>query len=277
MNSIVNVKPRRSARAAALQHELMCAARQEQDADVTQILMAMVRLVDRRTPCRLRSCAVTEVLNTVSALAFRDELTGVLNRRGFMRQGFELLRRAARNGQRATLFYADVNDLKQLNDAAGHRAGDELLARTGAVLRVTFRSVDIVGRLGGDEFAALAISPNRRCDQWIRQRLGRALMDANSKPGYPNYLIARKTPTTPASKHSDYAAPRPAKAQRRRCRGSRRRPRVPGDQVIRVLHGSVRGRSELESSPSVADHSLPIVQPAAIGGFVSTLGVRIHV
>lgn len=190
MDTIVSVKLRRNARAAALQHELMCAARQEQDADVTQILMAMVRLVDRRTPCHLRSCAVTEVLNTVSALAFRDELTGVLNRRGFMRQGFELLRRAARNGQRATLFYADVNNLKQLNDAVGHRAGDELLARTGEVLRVTFRSVDVVGRLGGDEFAALALSPNRRCDQWIRQRLGRALKNANSKPGYPQVSLS---------------------------------------------------------------------------------------
>jgi diguanylate cyclase (GGDEF)-like protein len=203
MNSIVSIKPRQSARAAALPHELMCAARQEQDADMTQILMAMVRLVDRRTPCHLRSCAVTEVLNTVSALAFRDELTGVLNRRGFMRQSFELLRRAARTGQRATLFYADVNNLKQLNDAAGHGAGDELLARTGDVLRVTFRSGDVVGRLGGDEFAALALSPNRRCDQRIRQRLGHALKDANSKPAYPpvslSVGIAWRCPTLPLS------------------------------------------------------------------------------
>jgi len=47
-----------------------------------------------------------------------------------------------------------------------------------------------VGRLGGDEFAALALSPNRRCDQWIRQRLGRALKNANSKPGYPQVSLS---------------------------------------------------------------------------------------
>jgi diguanylate cyclase (GGDEF)-like protein len=203
MDTITNVKPRRGSRAAALPRELMSAVRQEQDADMTHILKAMMRLLDRRTPCHLRFGAVTEVLNTVSALAFRDELTGVLNRRGFMRQSFDLLRRAARNGQRATLFYADVNNLKQLNDAAGHRAGDELLARTGAVLRVTFRSADVVGRLGGDEFAALALSPNRRCDQWIRQRLGHALKDANSKPAYPpvslSVGIAWRCPELPLS------------------------------------------------------------------------------
>ena len=174
----------------ALQRQLLCAAREEADADLSQLLLGMVRLVDRRTPARLRSDVLAEMLSTVTMLAFRDELTGVLNRRGFLRQGTELLRRAASSGQRATLFYADVNFLKQLNDTVGHAAGDALLVRVGAILGAVFRRGDVVGRLGGDEFAGLALIPNDRSDRWLQQRLAEALRRANAEPGHPQVSLS---------------------------------------------------------------------------------------
>jgi GGDEF domain-containing protein len=49
----------------------------------------------------------------------------------------------------------DIDELKPTNDTYGHAAGDELIRRTGEVLRSVFRSEDIIARIGGDEFAVI--------------------------------------------------------------------------------------------------------------------------
>ena len=90
-------------------------------------------------------------------IAMSDELTGLYNRRGFLALAEREWARAARGGQRVRLFAFDVDDLKPLNDAHGHAAGDEALAAVGDALRKTFRHADVVARLGGDEFAALIV------------------------------------------------------------------------------------------------------------------------
>lgn len=162
-----------------LHHQLVSAARRESDPDLVHMLLAMARLVDGRTPCPQQSAAVTEVLNTVSTLAFRDELTGLLNRAGFMRNARRLLNHAQLASQRAILLYMDVNNLKRVNDTAGHRAGDRLLNGVAKVLRLTFRDGDVVGRLGGDEFASLTLSNNGEDDRSIERRLNHALRQIN--------------------------------------------------------------------------------------------------
>ena len=87
--------------------------------------------------------------------ATTDELTGLLNRRGFLRVAEPELRRAQAGQRPLTLVYVDVDGLKALNDAAGHEAGDALLIETAALLRAAFRSTDVLARLGGDEFVVL--------------------------------------------------------------------------------------------------------------------------
>ncbi|WEN14007.1 GGDEF domain-containing protein [Rhodanobacter sp. AS-Z3] len=98
--------------------------------------------------------AQTEV-RTLLEQATTDELTGLLNRRGFLRLAELELRRARDEQQSLTLVYIDVDGLKTLNDEAGHEAGDALLVETAALLRTAFRSTDVVARLGGDEFVVL--------------------------------------------------------------------------------------------------------------------------
>lgn len=88
--------------------------------------------------------------------ALTDELTGLLNRRGFFALAAQQLKFGRRNSQRALLFFADVNGLKQINDRMGHAEGDSAIQRTARALQRTFRDSDIVARLGGDEFAVLA-------------------------------------------------------------------------------------------------------------------------
>src|SRR5690606_24126370 len=81
----------------------------------------------------------------------RDELTGLLNRKGWERQ---LARRSTVRGQNV-VFVADCNGLKRVNDTFGHAAGDRLITAAGHALAAALGDGAVVARLGGDEFAAL--------------------------------------------------------------------------------------------------------------------------
>lgn len=84
-----------------------------------------------------------------------DELTGLANRRGFEMVGRKLLEVCQRTGRRATVLFADLDGLKQINDVHGHAAGDQALQALGRILAQTHRASDVVARLSGDEFAVL--------------------------------------------------------------------------------------------------------------------------
>ncbi|WP_163701219.1 putative bifunctional diguanylate cyclase/phosphodiesterase [Mycolicibacterium agri] len=90
-------------------------------------------------------------------LAQTDELTALLNRRGFYNQAATVLSDHGSNGStpKCALLLADLNHFKDFNDSLGHAAGDELLRTVAARIRESLRDEDIVARLGGDEFAIL--------------------------------------------------------------------------------------------------------------------------
>jgi diguanylate cyclase (GGDEF)-like protein/PAS domain S-box-containing protein len=88
-------------------------------------------------------------------LATLDELTGLLNRRGFLSLTDQAVKLAGRTGLPLALLFCDLDDLKVVNDTHGHEEGSRLLAEAADVLRACTRESDIVGRVGGDEFAAL--------------------------------------------------------------------------------------------------------------------------
>jgi diguanylate cyclase (GGDEF)-like protein len=90
-------------------------------------------------------------------LSMTDELTGLLNRRGFQIALRRALALARRGGPSGALLFADLDGFKQVNDRCGHLVGDEVLRRTGAALAARVRSTDSVARLGGDEFAVLLL------------------------------------------------------------------------------------------------------------------------
>ncbi len=81
--------------------------------------------------------------------ALRDPLTGVLNRRGFEKEGSSRIRRSSVGA----VLYLDLNQFKSINDRFGHQAGDALLKAFGHRLEFCLRPEDVLGRLGGDEFA----------------------------------------------------------------------------------------------------------------------------
>ena len=84
-----------------------------------------------------------------------DPLTGALNRRTLERQADALLQQAQRRGQAYSLLLLDADHFKQVNDAFGHDAGDEVLRAVVAVLRQAQRLADLLGRLGGEEFVVV--------------------------------------------------------------------------------------------------------------------------
>lgn len=87
--------------------------------------------------------------------AYIDDLTGINNRRNFMRLAKTELMRAKRFGSKLSLLILDIDYFKQINDSYGHKAGDAILLKLADICRQTLREIDIIGRIGGEEFAFL--------------------------------------------------------------------------------------------------------------------------
>jgi diguanylate cyclase (GGDEF)-like protein/PAS domain S-box-containing protein len=92
---------------------------------------------------------------SMEAMALRDTLTGLPNRRALMQALPEAMQRASRLRQCCAVFFLDLDRFKQVNDRYGHDEGDELLRQFAARVRDTVRKTDTVGRLAGDEFVVI--------------------------------------------------------------------------------------------------------------------------
>lgn len=88
-------------------------------------------------------------------LATHDDLTGLLNRRGFLSLAQNSLNLSLRKEFPATLVYFDLDKFKFINDNFGHAVGDKILISFATLLNNSFRETDIFARLGGDEFVLL--------------------------------------------------------------------------------------------------------------------------
>lgn len=124
------------------------------------------------------------MVETIRRLSLTDELTGLLNRRGFTTLAEQQLRTSARTGQRLWLLFADVDGLKDINDRFGHETGDQALRDIARLLGSgLFRAADIVARFGGDEFAILATETGPTDGRELTQRIEIAFDEANADPG----------------------------------------------------------------------------------------------
>lgn len=96
-------------------------------------------------------------------LSQTDEMTGLLNRRGFSDAVTQLF--ANGTATSGAVAFVDIDGLKEVNDVDGHNAGDLLIAEVAKALASAVRSQDVVGRLGGDEFAVFAadLDPGSLC------------------------------------------------------------------------------------------------------------------
>jgi diguanylate cyclase (GGDEF)-like protein len=97
----------------------------------------------------------TEDRRLLTEMATSDPLTGLANHRTFHERLQTEVARALRHGRPLSLVLLDLDQFKEINDTAGHGAGDKVLAAVAAELRRAARTEDVLARIGGDEFALL--------------------------------------------------------------------------------------------------------------------------
>jgi diguanylate cyclase (GGDEF)-like protein/PAS domain S-box-containing protein len=122
----------------------------------------------------------------IREMSFRDQMTELYNRRGFITLAGQQFKAANRTQRPMLLTFIDCDGLKWINDTFGHEEGDRALIDTAHLLRQTFREADIVARLGGDEFAVLSIDAAQdRNSEELLKRLAqniRAFNAAGTRP-----------------------------------------------------------------------------------------------
>ena len=106
-----------------------------------------------------------------------DYLTGLANRRYVEEQLRKALAWSVRHGHPATVLIADVDHFKQINDAHGHAAGDDVLVKVAATLVGAVRAEDTVGRWGGEEFIVVAGQTGPPQAEQLAERLRQAVAE----------------------------------------------------------------------------------------------------
>lgn len=109
--------------------------------------------------------------DTIKYFSEYDELTNSLNRRAGFFKLREIRNTIWRNPRNLSICYIDIDDLKQVNDAFGHEAGDELIKSVVAAIQKSIRQSDFMIRLGGDEFLAVLMDTNAKEAEEIWQRI----------------------------------------------------------------------------------------------------------
>lgn len=147
---------------------------------VTAIVVAFATFT-ARSVIYLRSfeqaqAALERAQEQLKELSYTDALTHVPNRRAFDHALEQEWRHSSRMGLPLSLILVDVDFFKQLNDIAGHQAGDACLIQIAGALRATLpRSTDVLGRYGGDEFAAILPGTDAAAAEVVAERLCRAI------------------------------------------------------------------------------------------------------
>jgi diguanylate cyclase (GGDEF)-like protein len=119
-------------------------------------------------------------------MAMTDELTGIGNRRVFIRAMSKELKRARRYKYELSMLMVDVDNLKTINDSFGHGSGDGALQTVARVCAEVCRDADEACRIGGDEFAILLPHSTEAAAFDIGERIRAALARQPVVPGMPD-------------------------------------------------------------------------------------------
>jgi diguanylate cyclase (GGDEF)-like protein len=123
--------------------------------------------------------ALKEAEAQIRQLAYYDTLTGLPNRRLLLDRLNHALTQARRFGRSMAVMFLDLDHFKQINDAFGHSAGDELLIQAAQRLAACVRAGDTVARPGGDEFIIVLTEVSHPLDA---ARVAEKIIDAFATP-----------------------------------------------------------------------------------------------
>ncbi len=124
----------------------------------------------------------------LNKLSVTDSLTGINNRRGFLDNVRHQVNSQYNEGKRAMFVFADMDNLKQVNDIYGHQNGDFAIKSISDILTNCFSEEDIIGRIGGDEFVAFAFLDDAQKPTAIRKNIARLSEELNNSCGKPYYI-----------------------------------------------------------------------------------------
>lgn len=135
------------------------------------------RMRQRRVALQAHQDTLRGMMRQLEDLVATDELTGLCNRRNFIRLATRELK-FLRHGRQHGLALIDLDYFKRINDAHGHAAGDRVLQTFAGVAQSCLREGDIIARYGGEEFVLLL--PNTDADQFTAccERLREAFSNA---------------------------------------------------------------------------------------------------
>uniref|UniRef100_UPI0040559CFB diguanylate cyclase domain-containing protein n=1 Tax=Acetatifactor sp. TaxID=1872090 RepID=UPI0040559CFB len=146
-----------------------------------------LNLLERKAQQNLQdSMNVIKEQNTIlSFISEYDELTKLLNRRGFIEKALNLYLKS--QGKRAFMIFGDLDHLKQINDIYGHAEGDFAIKAIADRFRAILPQDTICGRIGGDEYVAFLLSDEEGFRERVKAefvQVGKAFNDSCDKPYY---------------------------------------------------------------------------------------------
>lgn len=124
-----------------------------------------------------QAIANAQRFESLRAQAQTDELTGLLNKTGLLHRLAEETARASRQGTKFAVLVCDLDQLKTVNDTAGHLTGDRLLRTVGQLIRAQIRASDLAARFGGDEFVVVLTDADREQAGLVADRLQACLAE----------------------------------------------------------------------------------------------------
>ena len=133
--------------------------------------MSLLRQQDKvQTRLEETMAKLVENNNALQVISKTDQLTGLLNRWGFM-EAVQRCMESAVSGSRGLFMYADMDGLKKINDTYGHDDGDFALKSMASILRQACVDSAIVSRFGGDEFVVFCILEDDRDIERLNNRI----------------------------------------------------------------------------------------------------------
>ncbi len=147
------------------------------------------QLATTRAHLKSKKDALEIALQRIQAMAIRDELTGLFNRRHMMEVLEQQTRRQERSGKPFTLCLIDLDHFKRINDTYGHGAGDEVLRHFAEIAQYTLRDTDVLARWGGEEFLLMLPDTPADAGSLSIERIRKSLMHAPLVPELPELHV----------------------------------------------------------------------------------------
>ncbi|MBR6218374.1 MAG: GGDEF domain-containing protein [Eubacterium sp.] len=141
--------------------------------------LKFISLIDQQYSIQNRLASTMNEINIkndmLNTLYISDELTRLLNRRGFFEMAESMLVNPYNSGVRCLIAFIDMNNLKQVNDIFGHKEGDFALRSIADTLKKSFPEDSLIARIGGDEFVSFSLDVDEDSAENIKK-----LLDSNS-------------------------------------------------------------------------------------------------